>query len=278
MRLFILLLSLVSATATAANTLQLTRADGAIVPVTRYAPQAAGCAPLAVLSPGAGGDERGLAWLAQFLADQGWLALVLGHRESGLAALKKDVRDNDGLHGGLLALTTDAAAYRARFMDIDAVLHWADQQCKAPYRVLLGHSMGAATVMLEAGAKNQLDLHPADVFDAYVALSPQGPGSLFPPHAWAGIHKPVLMLTGTRDKALEGDWQTRTLPYADLPPGCKWLGVIEGSSHMNFAGGGFSRKTEALGKSTIQAFLAGARQGRCTALPTNLAGMTLDTK
>jgi hypothetical protein len=43
-----------------------------------------------------------------------------------------------------------------------------------------------------------------------VALSPQGPGSIFPETAWRGIAKPVLLITGTRDQALEGGWQSRT--------------------------------------------------------------------
>jgi dienelactone hydrolase len=276
MRLLLALLFLVS-TASLADTLQLTRADGATVPVTRYAPQGSACAPLAILSPGAGGSENGLSYLAQFMADQGWLALVLGHKESGLDVLRHDIRSSGGLQGGLLELTTNAAAYKARLMDIDAALNWAGHQCKAPYRVLLGHSMGAATVMMEAGARNQLGIQGNDVFDAYVALSPQGPGSVFPAHAWSDLRKPVLSLTGTRDKALEGDWHTRTLPFADMPPGCKWLGVIDGSTHMNLGGGGFSGSTQERVKSTVQAFLAGARTGRCS-LPGSTGGMVLDSK
>ena len=62
--------------------------------------------------------------------------------------------------------------------------------------------MGAVTVMLEAGAKNIIGVAPSaaglDRFDAYVALSPEGPGIIFSERAWHGIHKPLLVLTGTR--------------------------------------------------------------------------------
>ena len=56
----------------------------------------------------------------------------------------------------------------------------------------------------------------------------------------------MLLLTGTRDKSLDGDWKSRTIPYDGLPAGCKWLGVIDGATHLNFAGIGFSSRTEKL--------------------------------
>lgn len=127
-------------------------------------------------------------------------------------------------------------------------------------------SPGAATVMLEAGAANKLNLAGKDRFDAYVAMSPQGPGAVFPDGAWRRISKPVLMLTGTRDKALEGAWTTRTLPYDDMPAGCKWLGVIDGVTHMNFGGKGMSGKTEALTIHAMETFLDGLVAGSCATL------------
>ncbi len=33
-----------------------------------------------------------------------------------------------------------------------------------------------------------------------------------------------------------GSWQTRTEPYRDMQPGCKWLAVIYGVTHMNLDG------------------------------------------
>jgi dienelactone hydrolase len=252
------------------------RADGAVTPMLVYRPYVPGCAPLAIISHGAGGNENGYSYLAQNLADQGWLAIVVGHKESGPDVLRHDIFRH-GLRGGLLALTTNATAYRDRFMDIGAALQWASTRCRVPYRVLLGHSMGAATVMLEAGARNKLGLKGEDRFDAYVALSPQGPGSIFPENAWNGIHKPLLILTGTRDRAVEGGWKSRTVPFDSLPPGCHWLGVIDGATHMNFAGAGMAGKTESLALPVIDSFLRGARSGHC-ALPPEKPGIQLRSK
>jgi predicted dienelactone hydrolase len=242
---------------------QAPRQDGARTPLRVYAPKTAGCAPLALISPGAGGSEDGYKYLAEGLRDDGWRAIVMGHPESGGAALRSDMRRAGGLKSGLEELVLNPAAYNARLMDIAGALKWAGTSCQAPFVALLGHSMGARTVMVEAGARNKLGVKGLDRFDAYVALSPDGPGPMFPENAWSRIRKPVLILTGTRDGSLDGDWKSRTIPYDDLPAGCKWLGVIDGATHMNFAGTGLSGSTEKLTLLETKAFLDGLRSGKC---------------
>jgi dienelactone hydrolase len=271
-------LTCLSATFTAAAQ-QLTdvpRRDGNEVPMSIFDASGRSCPPLAVISPGVGGTERGMRYLAMGLRQDGWTAIVLGHRESGPQALRSHVFSR-GLRQGLLQELTDPSAYEARFMDIGAALKWASNRCQRPFTVLIGHSMGAATVMLEAGAKNKLGLRGQDRFDAYVAFSPDGPGSIFPAGAWSGIRKPVLILTGTRDKALEGPWQSRTVPFSDMSPGCKALGVIDGASHLNFAGIGLSGTTERLSLETTRAFVDSLRAGHCGPLP-HADGMNLQMK
>ncbi|HTN93357.1 MAG TPA: hypothetical protein VMJ33_02130 [Gallionella sp.] len=261
----LVLLAVLAAHASAEEDRTLTRADGAQVPVRVYAVAANSCRGIAVLSPGAGGTEKGLKYLADALSEGGWLSIVAGHKESGPSVLRADMHGLD-LKGALHKMTTDRSAYEARWMDIGAALDWARPRCAGHFSALIGHSMGAATVMLEAGAANKLDLKGKGRFDAYVAMSPQGPGSIFPKDAWRNIGKPVLMLTGTSDKALEGGWESRTVPYDDMPAGCKWLGVIDGATHMNFAGSGFSRKTENLTKHATLAFLNSLAEGKCAVL------------
>ncbi len=266
---------------------QVARADGLRTPLRVYRASGAGtgCAPLAVISPGAGGSENGYRYLAEFMARMGYATVVMGHAESGGSALRKDMFDY-GLKQGVRKLVADRQAEQARLLDVGAALQWAEKQCAPPYRVLLGHSMGSETVMLEAGAGNMIGVPspPAgqDRFDAYVALSPEGPGIVFPEHAWEKIHKPLLVLTGTRDQSLQGGPQARQIPWHDLPGSgtarCQWMGVIRGATHMNFAGIGFgARPVEAKVTGTIAAFLRGARQGRCTPPPVK-AGMTLQVK
>jgi hypothetical protein len=137
--------------------------------------------------------------------------------------------------------------------------------------------MGSDTVMFEAGAHNQLGARGENRFDAYVALSPSGAGCMFTSDSWKDIRKPLFVLTGTRDKGLEGTWEWRTEPYDGMPAGCKWLGVTDGATHMNFAGIGFAGKTEKLTLSSIFAFLEDVRADHCT-LPPAQSGITLKSK
>jgi dienelactone hydrolase len=208
----------------------------------------------------------------------GWRAIVMGHKESGAAALRSDMRDAGGIKKGLRQLVDDPKAYDARLMDIAATLKWANESCKAPYVALIGHSMGARTVMIEAGAKNKIGVKGQNRFNAYVAMSPDGPDPVFPEDAWSEIKKPMLILTGTRDKSMQtDDYKSRTIPYNRMPAGCKWLGVIDGATHLNFAGIGFSGTTEKLTLLETQAFLDGLRGGKC-GTPSAAQGISVQSK
>ncbi|HEX7917545.1 alpha/beta hydrolase [Rudaea sp.] len=255
------------------------RADGASTPLAVYEPSAAGkgCAPLALISHGAGGSERGLRYLGEALARDGWRAIVVGHRESGLGPLATDIR-SDGFKQGIADLVTNVDAYRKRFMDIDAAHAWANKTCRAPYVALLGHSMGAITVMLEAGAQNKLGLKARGGFNAYVALSPEGPGQVFPTDAWRPISAPMLLITGTRDRGLDGDYTWRTQAYDGLGPGCRWLAVVDGASHMDFGGArSTNARVETATTTLIVRYLDSLRRGHCASSP-QLDGVALRTK
>lgn len=241
----------------------LTRQDHKNIPVILYTSKENSCRGIAIISHGAGGSEKGYSYIGEAMSSHGYMTVVVGHQESGRQALRQHLRGN-GVREGLSELITDPDAYAGRLMDIATAKRWAQDRCGSSQSILLGHSMGAATAMIEAGAKNMLGIRGSNTFDAYIALSPQGVGSIFPPNAWREISMPVLMITGTRDNELGGDsWKTRTEPFKNMPAGCKWLGVIDGATHMNFAGHGMSRKTEAITTQTIHAFLLHLNQGDC---------------
>ena len=263
--------------ACAQQAVETSRQDRGVVSMTAYAPKATACRGVAIISPGAGGSAQGYRFLGEIMSSLGYLSVVVGHQESGRRALREHLRGN-GLRDGLAELITDPEAYRGRFMDVVAARRWAGGRCASGESLLIGHSMGAATAMMEAGARNKLGIRGADAFSAYVALAPQGPGTIFPDDAWTAIRKPVLLLTGTRDDDIGGTgWQTRTEAFRSMPPGCKWLGVIDGASHWNFAGRGQSRDTEALTAQTIGAFLDAMQRGDCVAR-IRPHGMKLETK
>jgi len=286
----VLALFLLIPTGCRAQHLTTPRSDGHPTPLVLYKPSSptTPCAPLAVISHGAGGTEYGYRFLAESMAQLGYTTLVMGHAESGPEAL----RDAMGAHvhyASVGALVADPTAERDRLLDITAALNWADSQCHAPFRVLLSHSMGAETVLLEAGAKNSIGIHspPAepstgqDRFDAYIALSPSGPGLTAPEHAWHSLRKPILILTGTRDYAVTGPVETRQIPYQDLPEiptHCHWLGVIDNANHLNFAGIGLGADTvKPLVTQTVAAFLKGVQAQNCP-LPPAISSLTLQAK
>lgn len=269
-----IMLGFASNAAHAAESLLLHRADGRAVPAKVYVPNGA-CRGTAILSHGAGGSENGLAYMAEFLQSQGWLAIVPGHADSGLKALRAKTPGFD-LKTGLAALITDADAYRSRFEDISAAKSWAKSRCKNTFSALIGHSMGAATVMLLAGADNKLGLRTRLPFDAFVAMSPQGVGSIFPANAWHGIKAPVYALTGTEDKELNADWTSRLQPYRSMPPGCKWQGIVAGADHRAFGRGGSSGES-ALITDSVLAFLDGVKTKNCSA-PFQRVDIVIETK
>ncbi|MDE2154470.1 MAG: alpha/beta hydrolase [Xanthomonadaceae bacterium] len=253
------------------------RADGAQTPLMVYDANGPACPPLALISPGAGGDEKGLRYLGEALSRDGWRAIVLGHRESGIAPLRADIRRTGGVRQGVAAMVTDAGNYRARLLDIDAARQWARQRCRAPFAALIGHSMGARTVQIEAGARNLLGVRGDGGFDAYVALSPAGPDAVFPADAQRTVQAPMLMITGTRDSGLDGDYRWRMKAFDGLAPGCRWLAVVDGGTHMNFAGAGLAGRTESATVALVTTWLDALRGGGC-AQPPRLAGVSLHTK
>ena len=257
--------------------IELKREDSKSVPAMVYKPNINECRGVAIISHGAGGSEKGYTYLGTAMSSFGYLAVVVGHQESGFQAVQELIGGKT-LSDGLAKLITDPKAYQARFMDIAVAKDWAQGQCNSKVAVLIGHSMGAATVMMQAGALNKLNIAEVPKFTAYIAISPQGSGLIFPENAWNDINQPVLMLTGTQDKELGGlSWQTRTEPFNNMKSGCKWLGVIDGATHMNFAGRGISKKTEMLTTQVIRDFLTGVQASDCKLL-NQISGMTISVK
>lgn len=236
----------------------LTRADGASVRIKTYGP-ASGCGKTALLSHGYGGGVDRNSAMAQALAARGWRVIAVEHAESGGAGRLRDALFSGDMRAALMRAASDAGAHRARMADIDAALAFAASACRPRQLVLIGHSMGAATAMIEAGARARNGVSGRDRFDAYVALSPQGVGYMFAEGAWRGVAKPVLMVTGTRDGGADGGWETRLPAFEGLPPGRKRFAVLPGVNHMQMSGipEGAGRVIAAL----IDEFAEGIRSG-----------------
>jgi alpha-beta hydrolase superfamily lysophospholipase len=209
------------------------RSDGAATPFTAYGP--ASCTRTMIVSHGLGGTAGGNAGFASAMASRGWRVYVMGHAESGPSLIRQAIASGQ-VRERLTGFASDPARHRARMADLAAVLQIATAGCRPPRLVLAGHSMGATTTMLEAGAVSRAGRFGADRFDAYVALSPQGIGYMWDAGAWQGVRKPVLMITGTADRSPDGGYESRLTAFEGLPPGRKRLAILPGANHFALAG------------------------------------------
>lgn len=272
-------------TAFASENITIKTADGGSIQSTVYR-QSGQCKGVAVVSPGAGGSNTGYVYLGNLLSKEGWLTVVVNHDLSGKSALAKYLRQYGGMTAALEKLTTTPEAYQERTRNIHAALYWATQQreragsrgCASGQKLLIGHSMGASDVMMEAGALNNMGIKGQDSFDVYIALSPQGPGPVFPDNAWKAINKPVLSITGTKDDDLYGStYESRLVPLREMRGKCQWSAIIDGSTHMNFADQGLdSQKTVDAISKIVPAFLNEEAQGDFCRIPSLSDNITFD--
>ncbi|CAN1508229.1 hypothetical protein MCEMSEM23_00698 [Rhabdaerophilaceae bacterium] len=226
------------------------RADGAEVEAKRL--DAPGCAPLAIISHGLGGSSEGNAPLAEALNKAGYRVVVPTHAESSRRLLRTAIVSGRGSQA-VDDAASDPAAHRARQADFDAILAVEERQCRPPHKILAGHSMGARAVLVHAGATSTAGIRGTDRFDAYIAISPLGEGiSFFPKGAVAGLRKPVMIITGTKDRSINSGYESRLSTYESLPPGRKRLAVIDNASHFELGGHGDKRVGRLVGELVVE--------------------------
>ncbi len=231
-RALIILLCLVTVPAHAAQVVKMPRLDGQVTPLKLYGDwKTRDCPATIILSHGLGGNENGLAYIGKAFARKGLRAVVVGHRESSLRYLKKFFPGRD-----LSDLVTEPSLYTARHDDLTAAIKYVNQYCHPRPFLLGGHSMGAATTMIEAGASANVLFEGEDRFDAYIAISPQGVGWRFDEGAWDGIRKSVLMITGTEDHGKDGNYMSRFSAFEELPIGRKRFAIIPKATHKDLGG------------------------------------------
>jgi predicted dienelactone hydrolase len=107
-----------------------------------------------------------------------------------------------------------------------------------------GHSMGAGTALLVAGARAA---RPAGVMRSFrdprvtaaIAMSPQGAGEEgFTDASWNDLRVPVMTMSGTLDLGIAGQPATwRLEPVQRMPPTDKFQVIVDGARHLSFAAG-----------------------------------------
>ena len=245
-----------AAPATAFDTIDLDWTDRARqrdVPVRLYLPQPDGTTasmpplpvPLVVFSHGIGGSRRGYRYLGEHFAGNGVASLHLQHVGS----------DGQLWTGGsvfsminrLQGAAQDSEAI-ARVQDLRFALDTVFAGDIAPRLdarriVAAGHSYGANTALLAAGARVQrqgrlVELRDPRVMAAIVLSAPPFYGDADPQRILAGVQVPSLHVTATADVITIPGYYSgaddRVAIFDATASEAKWLAVFEGGSHSMF--------------------------------------------
>ncbi len=218
------------------------------VPVRLYLPAqnpgASRPAPLVVFSHGIGGSRRGYRYIGQHFAQHGVASLHLQHVGSDRSLWGGNVF---GLAGRLAAAAQDGEAV-ARVQDLRFALDTLLASSLAPRVdatriVAAGHSYGANTTLLAAGARvpregRVIDLADARVRAAIVISAPPFYGNTDPQPILAPVTVPSLHITATEDiiriPGYYSGAEDRLVVFEATGSVRKWLAVFEGGSHSMF--------------------------------------------
>lgn len=247
---------------------------GRDVPVRIRMPEGTGRAPLIVFSHGLGGSLDGGTLWAQAWADAGFVVIHLQHpgsdrsilqpsegRRGGRLRMLRQMRQagGNGEVGGAVRAAMTPEQLEARVRDVKFVLdqvptHAREGKC-ALTRIdmsrigMSGHSFGAHTTQALAGQDfAQTDAATAEPrITASIAFSPSPPRAGSDAEAMANVRKPFFSITGTGDTtpaAAGVSAADRERPFKAMPPGGKYLLVLEGADHADFGGnaGGLRRQ------------------------------------
>lgn len=215
------------------------------VPAKVYLPASAtGPVPLVVFSHGIGGSREGYTYLGKYWAANGYASLHLQHTGS----------DRNLWAGNPLALVArlQGAAQEAEAMNRARDVSFALDQVLAgelavrldPQRIAAaGHSYGANTTLLAAGAQvmregRAMDFADARIRAAVIISAPPFYGEADPQAILSHVRVPTLHITSTADDIRIPGYYSgvddRTAVYASTGGARKALAVFKDGSHSMF--------------------------------------------
>jgi dienelactone hydrolase len=217
------------------------------VPVRLYLPAQASAAtpvPLVVFSHGIGGSRSGYSYLGRHWAGQGFASLHVQHVGSDRSLWFGNIFS---LVNRLQGAAQDGEAV-ARVLDLRFALDQllaspTGQSIDAGRIAVAGHSYGANTTLLAAGARvprpdKPIDLHDARFKAAIIISAPPFYGEGNPAPILAPISVPSLHITATDDVIRIPGYYSgaddRVKVFDAIGSARKWLAVFEGGSHSMF--------------------------------------------
>jgi predicted dienelactone hydrolase len=258
-------------------------ARGRAVPVRLYWPESDKPVALVVFSHGIGGSRRGYSYLGEYFAGQGVASLHLQHVGSDRSLWR-------GNPFSLLSRLQIAAQDREALERVKDLSFALDQVLAHPAfgaridraRIAAaGHSYGANTVMLAAGAGverdgRRIDLRDARIRVAVLISAPPFYGEPDPGRILRTLTLPTLHVTATEDTIrIPGFYSPvddRLAVFEAVGSPMKALAVFQGGSHSIFTNRGgtggedFNPKVKAATRELALAFLRRVFDGAGEAL------------
>ncbi|HBE62940.1 MAG TPA: acetylhydrolase [Rhodopirellula baltica] len=202
--------------------------------------------PVILFSHGLGGSRENNAYLGEYWASSGYVAVFMQH-----AGSDEQVWKTARLRQRMAALKSAASLQSSqdRIEDVTFVIdqltvwnkqksHPLSNRMDLEHIGMSGHSFGAVTTLAVAGQKLPRNRSFEETrIDAFVAFSPQ-PGKGLPADQGFGhLAKPMMCMTGTKDASpidSSFDPAKRREVYAALPEGDKYELVLDGAEHSAF--------------------------------------------
>lgn len=221
-----------------------------VVPLKLYVPDTDKPAPVVLFSHGLGGSRENNAYLGRCWAEAGYVAVFMQHHGSD-ETVWKNTAPKDRL--AAMQAAASAKSTQDRNADVPFVIDQLEKWNLEPGNPLhgrmdlgkigmSGHSFGAVTTQAMMGQRFPGNRTAADPrLKAFVLFSPSSHRSASPGEAFGQIAKPVLCMTGTKDKSgIEKglDPLTRQMVYKALPAGGKFQLVFKDGEHHAFGDAG----------------------------------------
>lgn len=220
-----------------------------VVPIKVYLPDATSApTPVVIFSHGLGGSREGSSYLGEYWSDAGYTVVAVQHPGSDDSAWK------DLPKWKIASAMREAASMESflnRIHNVQTVLDYLDDSEKSKahpmhgkldieHIALAGHSFGAITTQAYMGQnffKSGDSLYADTRIDCFILMSPSQSKTLNNAAAFGTITKPVLCMTGTKDKSplrKQVTPETRKEVYAALPTGAAYQVVFNKGAHSIF--------------------------------------------
>jgi predicted dienelactone hydrolase len=245
------------------------------IPLRVYYPETGTACPVIVFSHGAGGSRSVAPDLLGFWAAAGYVVVAPTHEDSAeLQHRRGEAVAMDGILRSMASPETQLRRVQDDRFIVDSLneleLLVPELAGRIDYaRVGIGgHSAGAMTTMLLAGARPQASSGPrsalADVelrderFTCALVLSGRGVGGSLTEESFGSILVPLMVMTGSLDwsEKTRQTAESRQDPYRYSPAGGKYLVFIEGAAHTSFTGRAISRE-EGINARWVERYLGG---------------------